>query len=57
MLEISNKIIKNGLMLLESEIEARIKDIFGYQSVALEYYFEKDYVKLNKRWKVNKFPT
>lgn len=44
-------------MLLESEIEARIKDIFGYQSVALEYYFEKDYVKLNKHWKVNKFPT
>ena len=32
-------------MLLESEIEARIKDIFTYQNVALEYYFEKDYVK------------
>lgn len=28
-------------MLLESEIEARIKDIFGYQNVALEYYLKK----------------
>ena len=42
-------------MLLDSEIEARIKDIFSYQNVALEYYFEKGYVKLNKRWKVNNF--
>ena len=44
-------------MLLESEFEARIKDIFSYQNVALEYYFEKGYAKLNKHWKVNKFPT
>lgn len=49
----------NDLVILVTriEIEARIKDTFGYQNVALEYYFEKYYAEPNKPWRINTFPA